>query len=383
MSEEPISPVAVGPSGCPIGDDFLPQNMRKHVDPKAPVPLRMMAAKGLVPLSPSDLVGALFMLTFDAEVSIRETAAKTAGGLPDRIVSSAARDEGLKPPVLGWLLGQLCGNDQYAEMLILNGTTPDEAVARVAGACSKKTAEIIGQNQLRLLRHDAIVRELAKNPVAQGALIDGVCDFAVQSGVVMSDVAQMQEARVRLFGAEAAASAPVDPGPTADEVIEEMQQQTPTGATIDAPLDETKKLTLSQRLMKMSVSEKIKLATKGNKEARTMLFRDSNKLVLVAVIRSPRITDGEVMVQAMSKVANDEVLRVIYSNREWLRQYPIKLALVRNPKVPQAVSMRLLNQLHESDLKNLARDKNVPGTVQMLAKKHTQKKEDSKGGGGH
>lgn len=223
-----------------------------------------------------------------------------------------------------------------------NGTTPDEAVARVAGACSKKTAEIIGQNQLRLLRHDAIVRELAKNPVAQGALIDGVCDFAVRSGVVMSDVAQMQEARVRLFGAEAAASAPLDPGPTADEVIEEMQQQTPTGATVDAPLDEAKKLTLSQRLMKMSVSgERIKLATKGNKEARTMLFRDSNKLVLVAVIRSPRITDGEVMVQAMSKVANDEVLRVIYSNREWLRQYPIKLALVRNPKVPQAVSMRL------------------------------------------
>ena len=70
----------------------------------------------------------------------------------------------------------------------------------------------------------------------------------------------------------------------------------------------------------------------------------------------------------------DDVLRVIYSNREWLRKYAIKLALVKNPKVPQGVSMRLMTTLHEHDVKGLSKDKNVPGSVQMLAKKQLEKK---------
>jgi len=150
----------------------------------------------------------------------------------------------------------------------------------------------------------------------------------------------------------------------------------PTGGAEESitPMEEGKKLTLSKRIMQMNVSEKIKLATKGNKEARGILIRDSNKLVSVAVIRSPRITDGEVLSQAQSKTCIDDVLRVIYSNREWLRKYAIKLALVKNPKVPQGVSMRLINTLHEHDVKSLAKDKNVPGSVQMLAKKQMDKK---------
>jgi hypothetical protein len=368
-AEQPVS-------ACPVKDDFLPPNMRKHVDPKAPVPIRMMAAKGLVPLSPSDMVTVLFMLMYDAEEKVREAAGKTASTLPDRIAASAFRDELVPPPVLGWYLTLYGGNDAYAEMLILNGNTPDDSVASIAATCSKRTAEIIGQNQLRLLRHEAIIRELAKNPEAQGALIDGVCDFAVRNGLVMTDVPQMQQARVRLFGPQVIEQPPPQEGPTADEVMREFGMEAETaGGEAMGPVEEgNKKLTLSQRIMKMNVAEKIKLATKGNKEARGILIRDSNKLVAVAVIRSPRITDGEVLAQAQNKVAHDEVLRVIYTNREWLRKYAIKLALVKNPKVPQGVSMRLMNQLHESDVKALAKDKNVSSNIQMLAKKQIDKK---------
>ena len=365
---------AVAMPECPITDEFLPPNMKKHVDPKAPVPLRMMCAKGLVPLGPSDMVSALFMLAYDADPGVRETVAKTAASLRDQVVSSAFRDEAIKPPVLGWYLELYATREQYAEMLILNATTPDDAVARIAATCTQRTAEIIGQNQLRVLRHDDIIRELAKNPIAQGALIDGVCDFAVRSGMHLSDVPQMAAARVRLFGAEAAQK-PVDEGPTADQIMQEFAEVADETA---GPLEEKKKLTLSQQVLKMSISEKIKLATKGNKEARSMLIRDSNKLVAVAVIRSPRITDGEILMQANNKIANDEVLRIIYNNREWVRQYPIKLALVKNPKVPAQISMRFLSGLHESDVKNLARDKNVPGTIQGMAKRELEKKSAAK-----
>ncbi|MGA9525834.1 MAG: hypothetical protein WBV82_30525 [Myxococcaceae bacterium] len=373
------APDAAAPAevaACPITPDFLPPNLRKHVDPAAPVPLRMMAAKSLVPLSPSDMLGALFMLTFDPDPNVRSTADKTAASLPDRILASALRDEGLQSPVLGFFLRALAEKEVYAEMLVLNGTTPDEAVASIAAGCSQKTAELIGQNQLRLLRQPDILRQLCLNANASKALLDGVCDFAVRSGLDLPDVPQMKEARIRIYGPEAAEK-PIQQGPTAEEVLKEFAEISDEGG---APLEEGKRLTLNQRVMKMSISEKIKLATRGNKEARGLLLRDANKLVCVAAIRSPRITDGEVLMCASNKACQDDVMRVIYNNRDWTKQYPIKLALVKNPKTPMAMSMRFLGTLRESDVKDLARDRNVPSGVASYAKKMLDKKSEPKKG---
>ncbi|MCE9670359.1 hypothetical protein LY474_21395 [Myxococcus stipitatus] len=371
MTTAAPSNVPAPPPGCPFNAEFLPPNLRKHVDPAAPVPLRMMAAKSLVPLNPSDMVGALYMLTFDPDEGVRETAGKTAAALPDRILGSALRDEEVQPQVLGYLLGLLKTKDAYAEMLVLNASTPDDAVADVARDCSPKLAEIIGQNQLRLLRFEGILRNLCANPQAPVSLIDNVCDFAVRSGLLLADVPQMKAARVRLFGPEAA-EAPPDPGPTAEQVLQEMG-----GEVADenaAPLEEGKRMTLTQRLMKMSIAEKIKLATLGNKEARNALIRETNKLVAVAVIRSPRITDGEVLACAANRAMMDDVLRVIYNNREWTKNQKVKLALVKNPKVPLTVTMKFLNTLRDSEIKDLSRDKNVPAAVQGFAKKLLEKK---------
>jgi hypothetical protein len=358
--------------------------MRKHVDPAAPAPLRMMAAKALVPLAPADMLGALFMLTFDPDAGVRETASKTAAALPDRF-STGLRDEGVPAPVLGWFLPLLSTKDVYAEMLVLNPTTPDEAVAEVARGCSAKIAEIIGQNQLRVLRHENIIRNLCTNPNASPALIDSVCDFAVRSGMAIADVPQMQAARVRVFGP---AAAPPEPGPTAEEILQEFSADGAKDATDKAegkeeeeeaaPIPEAKKLNLTQRVMKMSIAEKIKLATLGNKEARSLLIRDTNKLVCTAVIRSPRITDGEVLSSASNKAVNEEVLRIIYNSREFTKNYKIKMALLKNPKLPLSVGMKFLNSLRENDLKELSRDKNVPSALQTVAKKMIEKKNEPK-----
>jgi hypothetical protein len=207
--------------------------------------------------------------------------------------------------------------------------------------------------------------------------VDSVCDFAVRSGLVVADVPQMKEARIRLFGPEAAEKPP-EQGPTADDVINEYKELTDENSS---PMEEGKRLNLTQRIMKMNIAEKIKLATLGNKEARNLLIRDSNKLVAVAVIRSPRLTDGEVLMIANNRAAHDEVLRVLYTNREWTKMYPVKLALVKNPKIPMGISMKFLSTLRESEIKDLARNKNVPSGIQMQAKKmmdkkNTPKKED-------
>ncbi len=180
--------------------DFLPPALRKHVDPASPLPLRMMAAKALVPLAPADMLGALYLLTQDPDEAVRTTAATSAEKLPDRILGSALRDEGVAPAVLAWALDRLQASDVYVEMLVLNASTPDEAVARVAAHCSLRSSEIVGQNQLRLLRHEDVVRQLCLNPKATGALVDSVCDFCVRSGLHLADVPQMRAARIRIFG---------------------------------------------------------------------------------------------------------------------------------------------------------------------------------------
>ena len=143
----------------------------------------------------------------------------------------------------------------------------------------------------------------------------------------------------------------------------------------ETPEEEQRRLTISQRIGKMSVSEKIKLATLGNKEARTLLLRDNNKLVCMAAVTSPRVTDGEIMTLANSRTVNSEVLRHIYTHREYLKIYAIKTALVKNPKVPLPTALKFLLTLHEKDIKDIARDRNVPQTIQAQAKAWLMKKD--------
>ena len=152
---------------CPLPLDTLPKPLQKHADPAAPVPLRMMGAKGLVPaVAPVDLTTLLFILSFDADPAVKDTAQKTADGLPDKIWGVALRSEGLKPAVLDWLADRFAAKEQALELLLLNPATSDETVARLAPAASQRLGEIIRQNELRLLRHDAIIRALCQNPNA-------------------------------------------------------------------------------------------------------------------------------------------------------------------------------------------------------------------------
>src|SRR5512141_323754 len=118
MSEAQVPAPPASPS-CPVPLSALPSNFQKHVDPKAPAPLRMMGAKAMVPMGPKEMATALFMLTFDPDPPVRETAAKSAAGLPDKILSVALRDETLEGAVLAYYAGIFASKDVYVEMLVL------------------------------------------------------------------------------------------------------------------------------------------------------------------------------------------------------------------------------------------------------------------------
>ena len=113
----------------------------------------------------------------------------------------------------------------------------------------------------------------------------------------------------------------------------------------------------------------MKLAMKGTREQRAMLVRDANRLVASAVLSSPKLTESEV--EAFTKMGNvsEDVLRVIGTNRSWLKNYAVAAGLCRNPKTPPAIAMQLIHRLNERDLKMLSMDRNVPEASRMLARK--------------
>ena len=389
MSE--ASQTAQAPA-CPVALSALPANFQKHVDPKAPVPLRMMGAKALVPMGPKEMATALFMLTFDADTAVRDTAVKSAAGLPDRILSVALRDETVDPPVLDYYASVFASRDEYLEMLVLNAATPDETVERITVTADEKITEIVAQNQLRMLRYGNIVRALCNNKAARPSTVDGVCDFCVRSGLVLEDLPAFKAARRRIHGGaagddelarEVAAKQAIEEA-QAEAALEEMGAHIPGEAEHEdekplAPGDEKaaeqKKLTITQQILKLGVAKKIEWANKkGNKEVRTLLLRDPNKLVQLAVIQSPRITDGEIAKVALSRTAPNDVLSYIYNNRPLMKNYQIKINIISNPKVPVGVSMRFLSSLRMAEVKAIAKNKNVPQGLATAAKKLVEKK---------
>ena len=387
MSEATPAPE---PVACPLPLTVLPINFQKHVDPKAPVPLRMMGAKALVPMGPKEMTTALFMLTFDADPAVRETASKSAAGLPDRILAVALRDETMDGPVLEFYAQLLAPKDEYIEMIVLNGAAADETIAHVAQRANERIAEIIAGNQLRILRHDDIVRSLVVNPAVKASTIDSVTDFCVRSGLVLEDLPAFKAARRRIHGgaaedeakaievaaqqelAQAEAEAALEAqGLTAPDTLDEAGEADDP----DAPAKDEKRLSITQQIMRLTVAKKVEWANKkGNREVRTLLLRDPNKLVQLAVIQSPRITEGEIAKVALSRTAPNEVLSHIYNNRQLTKNYQIRVGLVNNPKVPVAVSMRFLSSLRAAEVKALAKNKNIPQGLATAAKKLAEKK---------
>jgi hypothetical protein len=124
-----------------------------------------------------------------------------------------------------------------------------------------------------------------------------------------------------------------------------------------------------QRIAAMTVAQRLTLATKGSREERAILIRDPNKIVAAAVLSSPKVTETEV--ESIARMANvsEDVLRIISMNRAWMKNYPVALALVKNPKTPVAISMNLLARLNERDLKMISTDRNVADLLRITARK--------------
>ena len=131
-------------------------------------------------------------------------------------------------------------------------------------------------------------------------------------------------------------------------------------------------------MQEFDAKEKIKMALTGNKEWRTILIRDNNKIVSESVLKNPRITEQEILVIAKSSERSDEIIRIICSNKEWTKSYQLRKALIENHKTPLQFALRFLSLLTEKDLAFLVKSKNVSSVIVTQARRMLTNKKSGK-----
>lgn len=367
---------------CPIASDELPPPVAQAAGPNASAKAKMMTARGFVPgMAAADVVLAQFVLRWDADARISEAAHAALENLPPPVANAVLSDPKIHPEVLGFLAKTHAGQEAYIEKILLNPSLPAPAVIEVAKVCSERiVSNLIVNNQARLLEAPEISLSLLENPAVLKSDVDRAIDFLVRSGQIL-DHPQFEEALMRLgaddrkkaadqvdLKAHQDMLAPEHRSDREDERDEEKKRERQY-ITEEEEAREEAELTIEQRLRTMSVAEKVALGTKGNKSVRNILLRDTNRLVAVAAISSPAITEQEIIAAANNKSVHQDVIGHIVRDRKnnWVRNYQVKLGLVNNPKTPVTDATKFLPFLNPRDLKSVAKSRNVPGPVRNAA----------------
>ena len=149
----------------------------------------------------------------------------------------------------------------------------------------------------------------------------------------------------------------------------------PRVAAVPKPVpDATKRVNTVQKINALDVKGRIQLALKGNKEERSILIRDGTKVVALAVLEAPKLSDGEVEKFASQKNVLEAVLRQIPLKRRFMKNYIVVRNLVANPRTPLDLGLGLMKNLLVQDLKNLSANKEVSETIRKLAMKMYKQK---------
>ena len=374
----------------------------------APQPARLAAARGMLPLPQNDLLEVLVALTGSDDAQIASAATETLKAESVEDLLSAASGLDTAPNVLAYLATQADGKQEIYEATILNTRTPDQALAKLAATTSHSSLlELLTINQQRLVRCPEIIDAILRNPVRSSEAERRAREtheefFEKERGArqIADELrARGQTAAAEFFEAAELTTAGGDlsledawliaehievsdadlddawlPAERFDELIAETAAE--VSANVQRIIENERResgevsaerVSLIRRIMFMNTKDRMKLAMKGDREARSILVRDSNKVVCSAVVKNPRITEQEVESIAAMRTVADEVLRIIALNRSWARSYPIIHNLARNPRTPIPTAMNILPRIRTKDLQTLSQNKNVSEAVRRQA----------------
>ena len=318
---------------------------------------RLAVARGETTLVGRDLMTALYFLYCGGDREIRAACVRTLRQHPVEPLATAAASPDFPPRILHFL-AQVRGNDPLLFRVILDHP-----------ACGQETMSFLLEHAERPLFSLIFDREIlwGSSPQAVSALLRNPRlteeeRFALLPEDETDPLAETVVAAEE-FGAEESGAESDDEYP-ADEADEEESADEEE----NLPPDE-ENYSKYQLALDMGVSEKIKMALTGDKEWRSIFLKDSNKLVNTAVLKNPRVTDGEVLAVAKNKTSSEELIRIIIMNKEWMKLPVVRSALVSHPKTPIASALRFMGNLTLKELKDLSRSKSVSQVVVAAARR--------------
>lgn len=312
--------------------------------------VRLAAARGALPMSGPNLVTVLFVFYNGENQELKDEALSTLQTLPAQILLAALGQPELHPAIIDLVVRLRYRDAVVMEAAMAHRMIGIKSLIFLAENSGGEVLDRLSHHDELLRRTDALRLALINNPEAD------------------------KVTKLRLGWVEEQAEAP--PG----NKVDGAETQQPIAENVDQAETEEQgeeDLSKQQQLQEMAVAEKIKMALTGDKEWRTLLLREANKQVNTAALKNPRITEGEVVAVAKNRSSNEEQIRLILLNRDWVKLYEIKKALVAHPRTPLQTAIRYMSFLSERDLKDLSRSRNVTQAITNNARRMLMSKSKS------
>lgn len=348
---------------------------------KAPHRLRLAAAKGLVPMALEQQILTFIRLTADPDRQVSAEADKSIEHLADEQLLPLLKKEDCPAEILSFFCFSIGRIPAILEAIAMNNSTPDTAVAELGLIAETAVLQIILFNQVRLIRFPAILDNIFHNPQADITIRRRVAEIR-QEFFEKTNQSQAPAPKPSILAPGYPASLdqlpslqsipewvfPDELPPDPEEEVDNLEVVTPHDPA-SLGLQEPDDVALYNRIRKMTTSQKIKRALLGNKEERSILIRETNRMVATSVLKSPKISEQEVDGIASMRNVSEEILRMISLNRNWIKNYSTVSNLVKNPKTPIATALNLIPRLMEKEIRFLAKDRSISDTVRKSAQR--------------
>jgi len=352
----------------------------------APQNVKEFAAQGLLPIPVDELIPLQIFLAKDSNESIAKSARSSLLKASEETWLRLVEKKDPDQEIIVFCIQQPTFGLPIKEKILLNYSVSDEIVRYMASAESGPILDLIISNHVRLLRDPQLLTTLEQNQTLTNDQKRRVGEFRTEFITkkqkqaaekledtsfedILAQVPDLDAEAQRIFMEADQLDEEV---PSAEQVRLELEKLIPREELTQLPLE---LLSTYQKILGMTVKQKLRCALLGGKEERGLLIRDPHREVGFMVLRNPKLSDMEVESFAQMRDLDSEILRQMGNSRSFLRKYSIILTLVRNPKTPSAVSLNLLKLVREADLKFLERDKNIPEVIRRQSKKTREMKQ--------
>lgn len=315
--------------------------------------LQVLAASGLLPLPPEELIPIQVELARGVDPEISRSAVESLRGVDARIVAPfLERQAGVE--VLAFFAAETA-NPLLLETILRRRDVPRPILMDLAGRLPADLQEILILRQDAILDEPAILDALERNPLLSGYTQRRITEYREHL---------LPQARRPAAAPAAPAGAPGEEMSDQElaQVVEQVRQQAPAEGEV-----ETQTGLSEGQIRLLPIPARLKLARGASRQLRAFLMRDSNVQVALAALLGNPLSDQEVEQAAASRAVSEDVLMAIARKREWVSRYNIAKLLVQNPRTPLAVSLKLVNRMSVRDLRDLGRDKNIADAVRSTA----------------